>query len=455
MVVVVGERTFETFVRKTGASVKFTIAGLVVPAKNVLLTTTLNSTGQTLPNHMTAEIIAIGSELTCGSRLDTNSQWLSRELEALGWTVHRHTTVADDLPSMVRMCREAAQRSRIVLITGGLGPTLDDITREMLAEAFDQPLVEDPQALQHIQSLFQSRGREMPERNRVQALKPRDAITIHNAHGTAPGILMHLSQPECTIGVMPGVPAEMKLMFREQLVSRLPRSTVFVSRKVIRTFGYGESDAERLLGDLTARGRNPEVGITASQAVISLSITARAGSQHECELLSHGVRDQSLDRLGDAVFGEEDVELHTVTANLLHQRKLKIALLEGTSTGGQIGQWLTESDDWAHQLVFSQILPDTASPDPSSDWSLSLRERSFQLMQTGSADFVILTSPSRVVTDKQGIRVQAGEVLLLGPNLDRRQDVSMAGNLAIFRSRAARCALNLLRLHLTNASRIS
>ena len=121
---------------------------------------------------MKAEIIAIGSELTCGALLDTNSQWLSIELEGRGWTIQRHTTVADDRAAMIRIYQEAAKRSRMVLITGGLGPTLDDITRDTLAEAFNKPLIEDADSLHHIESLFQSRGREMPERNKVQALRP-------------------------------------------------------------------------------------------------------------------------------------------------------------------------------------------------------------------------------------------------------------------------------------------
>lgn len=401
---------------------------------------------------MKAEIIAIGSELTCGARLDTNSQWLSCELEARGWTVQRHTTVADDRQAMIRIYQEAAARSRVVLITGGLGPTLDDITRETLAEAFGQELVEDEPSLHHIQALFRSRGREMPERNRVQALRPAGAESIHNSHGTAPGILMNLDSPNCLIGVMPGVPAEMKRMFLEQVVDRLPLSDVFVQRSTIRTFGYGESDAERLLGDLTARGRNPEVGITASQAVISLSITARAGSREECELLTDAVREQVMERLGDAVFGEGDVELYEVVAEQLVLQGLKVALLEGPTTGGLIGQWLTEKEHYASRVAYSRLFPTVStmsdhSDSSGSDWEQVLRQESDKLLNSGTADYVLLSSPTQLVEDS-GVRKQSGNILVLGQGLDKTQDVSMTGNLAIFRNRAARCALNHLRLHL-------
>lgn len=402
---------------------------------------------------MKAEVIAIGSELTCGARLDTNSQWLSRELEGLGWTVQRHTTVADDREAMIQIYQEAAQRSRVVLITGGLGPTLDDITRDTLAEAFGQQLVEDHQALQRIEAMFRSRGREMAERNRVQALRPENADTIPNDHGTAPGILMKLTEPPCTIAVMPGVPAEMKRMFRERIVAELPKSEVVVRRSMIRTFGFGESDAERLLGDMTARGRNPEVGITASQAVISLSITARAGGEQECSLLTAEIREQILERLGDAVFGEGDIELHHALAAQLLERNLTVALLEGSTTGGLMGQWLTEQEDVAARVTYSRLFPSTAAVPTqdggrADDWESALRTRGLRLLNEGIADYVLISSPTSRVTDTDGVTRQQGSIVVLGQDLDHSQDVSMTGNLSIFRQRAARTALNQLRLHL-------
>lgn len=400
---------------------------------------------------MKAEIIAIGSELTCGARLDTNSQWLSRELEALGWTVQRHTTVADDRAAMVRIYREAAQRSRVVLVTGGLGPTLDDITRETLAEAFHQQLVQDDNALAFIEQMFRSRGRVMPERNKVQALRPEYAVTIHNAHGTAPGILLNLDEPACVVAAMPGVPAEMKRMFHEQIVCRLPRSDVYVRRSVIRTFGFGESDVEQRLGDLTARGRNPEVGITASQAVISLSITARAGSEAECDLLTNEVREEIKARLGNAVFGEGEIELHQVVAEQLGQMDVRIAILEGISTGGLISHMLTENDDIAHRIVdsrlYSETLGNVASPVTDAQWKSTLLQHGQEMLASGQADYVLVSSPS-AIADEAGVRTRRGHVLVVGPGVELWQDVSMAGNLAIFRQRAARSALNQLRCHL-------
>ena len=172
---------------------------------------------------MNAELIAIGSELVCGAGLDTNSQWLSQELEARGWTVTRHTTIADDLDAMVETLQLAARRCRIVLVTGGLGPTRDDITREAMSGAFNQPLVEDETELQYITGMFARLGRPMPDRNRIQAMRPRDATPLRNNHGTAPGVLLNVASPKCMIAAMPGVPGEMKKMFDEQLVAMLAK----------------------------------------------------------------------------------------------------------------------------------------------------------------------------------------------------------------------------------------
>src|SRR3954471_1030046 len=141
---------------------------------------------------MKAEIISIGSELTSGQNLDTNSQWLSRRLAEVGIAVGWHTTVADDFEDNVQVLRTAAERARLVLATGGLGPTQDDLTREVLARVAGVELVFHPESFSHIQQLFARRGRPMTERNKVQAYFPAGAEPIRNANGTAPGIWMRI-----------------------------------------------------------------------------------------------------------------------------------------------------------------------------------------------------------------------------------------------------------------------
>lgn len=419
---------------------------------------------------MSAEVISIGAELVCGANLDTNSQWLSRELESLGWTVTRHTSLTDDLAQIAAEFRAAATRSQVVIVSGGLGPTLDDLTREALAVAFDQPLMTDEESLQQIRNLFAARGREMPERNQIQAQRPASAVALPNSCGTAPGILMRVPAPVrstavadqmpvatggCLIAVLPGVPAEMKPMFENQVRPHLTNSSVFIERCVIRTFGYGESDAERMLGDLTARGRNPEVGITASEAVISLWITARSSTAAESRKLCQQVRQQIRERLGSAVYGEGDSRLQDAIACQLQSTGRRVALLEGSSTGGLIAFWLTETRKMAEVLASAEVVGSAArsiavNGQPDAD----LRQKAESILADGRANFVILSSAHEETTSDQGVPMKKGSVTVIGPEPERTEshDVSISGNLAIFRQRAARTALNRLRLILESES---
>ena len=413
---------------------------------------------------MHAEIIAIGSELTCGSKLDTNSQWLSRELESLGWTVTRHTTLSDDMQAIVNEFRAAAERARVVLITGGLGPTLDDITRDALAEAFHQSLIRDAESLQQIEALFTARGKVMPERNHRQADRPEKSQALPNSCGTAPGILMRVESSgghTCLLAAMPGVPAEMRPMYERQIQPHLLDSSMVMCRRVIRTFGYGESEAERLLGDLTARGRNPEVGITASEAVISLWVTARAKSQDAAEAMCEETMQLIRERLGETVYAEGNAELHEVVANLLTNRKLRIGLLEGSTTGGLMSLWMTEHSSLSsvvhearvitgrwNQMAGAEIQNAVNSAADPNDWATIAAQVAADVLKNQPVDYLLLSSPHEDQISDSGVTLRRGFVAIAGPDLFQSFDTTMSGNLAIFRQRAARTALNRLRLHL-------
>ena len=280
-----------------------------------------------------AEVMAIGDEMTGGARVDTNSAWIATRLQELGLEVRFHTMVGDDLNDLIAAFRIAASRASVVVCSGGLGPTRDDLTREGLAAAAGVELSFDADSMRHIESLFARRGRAMPQRNRTQAMIPAGASVIFNPHGTAPGIDVTIKPSAglgCRFFALPGVPAEMKPMFDQSVATALVGNNASVIRsRVLKFFGIGESDMEQRLGDVIARGRQPRIGITASGATLSLRVTATEADEVTCEAKLNEAEEHLLSLVGEFYFGRGDqYELHHAVADRWREAGRTFAVVE-------------------------------------------------------------------------------------------------------------------------------
>lgn len=291
---------------------------------------------------MIAEIISVGTELTTGSVLDTNSAWLSRRLAELGVSVARHTTVADDRSRLGTVMREAAGRAHLLLVNGGLGPTLDDVTRFALADVIGEPLEPHAEARRQIEAFFTRLGRRPCEADHVQALVPRTARIIENAIGTAPGLEAGIGS--CCVFCLPGVPREMERMFTavaDRIRSGAIGPTAPMVVRALHTFGAYEADLGQRLARFMQPGRNPAVGTTASEGVISVRILARPTASSSARSLAEADERDIRAILGELVFGADDLTLASVVAERLTERRWTLATAE-SCTGGLLAKMLTD-----------------------------------------------------------------------------------------------------------------
>ena len=291
---------------------------------------------------MKAEILTIGDELLRGEIVDTNKSFLADRLLGLDIETHFQTSVRDDPPAMIDAFRRAASRSDIALVSGGLGPTRDDLTAAVLAEAFGLELVLDEAALETIRSFFRSRGREMTGNNVNQARFPEGADILPNPLGTAPGF--SITQGTTRFFCLPGVPNEMTRMMDEQVMPRIEaaRGAGFAVRaRLIRTFGMGESTLDDELKDIAASG-DVSLGFRTSFPDNYLRPLARAATAKQAEAALDRICDAIRQRLGPLVYGEDEQTLETVVGQLLAQRGMTIAVAE-SCTGGLIAKRITDN----------------------------------------------------------------------------------------------------------------
>jgi len=290
----------------------------------------------------TVEFIAVGTELLLGQIVNTNASWVGSRLADAGLDHFRQSVVGDNLDRVVAAIREAAARSDAVILSGGLGPTRDDLTREAMAAAAGVDLVRDEDYAVRLREYWERRGREMPESNLQQADQPAGSISLPNPKGTAPGL--RLDMGDTVVFAVPGVPAELFPMIDEQVVPALQGlaggdDAVMVSR-LIRTWGESEAKVGEILDDLFESSHNPTVAFLSSAGEIKVRLTARAATPEAAADLIGPVEAEVRARLGERVFGADDVTIEEVIYSLLRARGWSVGTAE-SATGGMIAARLT------------------------------------------------------------------------------------------------------------------
>ena len=289
---------------------------------------------------MRAEVISVGTELLLGQIVDTNAAYLSRLLAELGIDLHNRSTVGDNFGRIVDAVRLALSRADLVITTGGLGPTEDDLTKEAAAEALGVEVVTDEDSARRIREFFAARGVQMPERSLKQALRPKDGRVLPNEVGTAPGAIFEKDGK--TVITLPGPPAECIAMVDHAVAPYLREKTGgrgIIKSKVLRIAGLGESAVEERVRDLFG-GRNPTVAPLAKAGEVHLRITAKAADPAEADRLTADVEAKLRERLGDLIYGVDDETLEHVVVHRLIELGLKLALAE-SCTGGLLSDRVT------------------------------------------------------------------------------------------------------------------
>lgn len=287
---------------------------------------------------MKAEIIAIGTEILLGDIINSNAQYLAQELAALGIDMYYQQVVGDNEIRVMHAFDEAYSRSDIIITTGGLGPTDDDITKEVAAKYFNKELIKDENSTKKIEDYFKFRERAMTQNNLKQGLIPEGATVINNNNGTAPGVI--IEDDNKIMIILPGPPKEMKPMFEESVKPYLQEKSdsILVSR-VVKILGIGESAVAEEIKDLIDTQTNPTIAPYAKDVGVMLRITAKAETKDEALKLIEPIEEEIKNRLGDNVYATEDINIEEVVARLLIEKKLTISTAE-SCTGGMIASYL-------------------------------------------------------------------------------------------------------------------
>jgi nicotinamide-nucleotide amidase len=410
-----------------------------------------------------AEIVAIGTELLLGDVVNGNAAWLGNELAAIGVDVEQTTVVGDNLARIAAILASACDRSDVVITTGGLGPTQDDLTREALARLTGSPLVRDPDLEAALIARYGAVGRPDFTRNNLRmADRPRDAVALPNAAGTAPGL--RITHGDVVLYAMPGVPGEMRAIFsawvRDELADRAGRGSVLLSRR-LHTVGIWESEVAQRLADLDAElevSGNPTLAYLASQGQTLVRVTAKAANVDDATALIDAVDARVRAALGDVVYGVDDDTLESVVLAALLRSSATVATAESL-TGGLLGAALTKvagsseayrggvvayATEAKHGLldVPAELIEQRGAVDPDVALAMArgCRERF-------GATYGVATTGVAGPTEQDGKPVGAVFVALVGPRAGEHvvRELQLRGDRDRIRQATVTAALDMLR----------
>ncbi len=404
---------------------------------------------------MNAEILAVGTEILLGDIVNTNAQYIAKGLAELGIDVFYQTVVGDNPQRLKDAMHLAFGRADVIITTGGLGPTEDDLTKEIGAEYFGRRLVLDNQALDRIKKFFDRMKRQMTENNVKQAMVPDGAAVLYNDNGTAPGIIIEDNNK--ILIMMPGPPREMKPMFSQQVKPYLAskQDHTLVSR-TLRIAGVGESAMESVVRDLIDKQKNPTIAPYAKDTEAVLRITASAGNYQEAEKIIRPVAEEIYNRFGHSVYAEGETTIQETVAEMLINRKLKIAVAE-SCTGGLVAAKLIEYPGISEVLIEGAV---TYSNDAKIR-RLGVKEETLKKYGAVSAETAAEMAEGIAKTSGANIGVSTTGVAGPGPSEGKPEglvyigiyingkkytkEINLAGKRNVIRERAAYSALDYLR----------
>ena len=421
---------------------------------------------------MHAAILAIGDELSLGEKTDTNSAWLSAQLRERSITVREHRTVSDDRAAIAAAVRDLSGANDLLFVTGGLGPTQDDLTREALGDALDpgEALVVDADAERTLRAWFAEHGRTMPEANLTQTRRPASMRLVPNSNGTAPGLTGRMAG--CEIYVLPGPPREMHPMFEDAIAPGLPEPEAdqHLASGLVHCFGLGESSAAERLGRLMRRDANPTVGTTASGGTVTARIRARGTADTVGALLEKNV--VAVERLwAPYSYGRGSTSLAKATASLLESRGETLVTAE-SCTGGwlakmivdepgasehYLGGWVTYHDELKRRCL--DVEAETLASEGAVSSSV-VREMAIGAIVGSGADWSLAISGVAGPGAEEGQDAAARPPGLVWIGLGRGGELPTAtsrcfqfvGGRSRVRELSARAALQMLRLAVIGAS---